>query len=104
MAMPQISSTHPGDLTLLIYDYVSAGDTLPMHNHDVATEHIIIAAKGRVMVRVQMPDGTVQEIELVAGDVVDTFAGFPHEVVAIEPGSKTIHIQKNIVPKSCQGT
>lgn len=102
MAMPRISNAQLGALNLLMYDYRAAGDTLPMHNHDDRTSHIIIVAKGRVMIRVANPDGSVENSIHGHGSVVDTFAGFPHEVISLTRDARTIHIGKAMTPPPAQ--
>lgn len=98
MAMPKIASAQLGDLTTLIYDYEMPGDILPMHNHTDDTSHIIIVAKGSVVVLVYDPDkGSIDSQHLEAGALVDTFAGFPHCVVGVTPNSRTIHITKKMI-------
>jgi quercetin dioxygenase-like cupin family protein len=96
MAMPNISNAKLGDLIVLMYDYIKAGDCLPMHNHTELNSHIIIVAKGRAMLRVTMEDGSVENSIHEAGAVVDTYAGFPHEIISLEDNSRTVHIQKKL--------
>jgi quercetin dioxygenase-like cupin family protein len=98
MAMPKINSAQLGDLFTLIYDYEKPGDILPMHNHTEDTAHIIIVAKGSVVVLVYDPEnGSIDSQHLEAGALVDTFAGFPHCIIGITPESRTIHITKKLV-------
>jgi PKHD-type hydroxylase len=75
---------------------VKAGDCLPMHTHNEATSHIIIVAKGRVMVRVTMEDGSIENSIQECGVVLDTYAGFPHEVISLEDNARTVHITKRM--------
>ena len=86
-----------GDLNVLIYDYPKPGDILPMHNHDEDTSHIVICAKGSVVVLTQNQDGSIDSQHVEAGTVLDTFAGYPHAVVGVTEGARTIHIQKHMV-------
>lgn len=97
MPAPSVQAAQMGDLNALIYDYENPGDILPMHNHDEATAHIVIVAKGSVVILVQNPaDGQVASEYHEAGAVIDTFAGFPHGVVGVTAGSRTIHIRKKL--------
>lgn len=97
MSSAEISSAHAGDLNILIYDYVKKGDALAMHVHDVAGEHIIIVARGEIVLRIENPaDRTVAETSHEAGAIIDTFAGWPHEVVGTVDNSRTIHIPKRL--------
>lgn len=82
---------------MIIYNYVSAGDVLPMHGHDTAREHLILVRRGRIKLRIKDPSGTIKETEHIAGELIDTFAGWDHEVVGLEDNSTTIHIQKWVV-------
>jgi PKHD-type hydroxylase len=95
-SMPSIQNIKLEDLPMLVYDYNETGDTLPTHNHDENTSHVIIVAKGRVRLKVFNPDGSVIETEHDAGSIVDTFAGYPHGIVSLTDGARTIHIPKRI--------
>ena len=95
MSLPSIRDIPLGKLHLSIYDYAKAGDTLPMHQHDTTTEHAIIVARGRITLRVQdTTDGSIAESTHMAGAVIDTHAGWPHEIVGLDDGSRSIHIRK----------
>jgi hypothetical protein len=96
MGMPVINGAKIGDLQLLMYDYQKAGDCLPMHNHDDATSHIIIVARGRVLIRIIMENGAVENGIHESGTVLDTFAGFPHEIIGLEDNARTVHITKKL--------
>jgi hypothetical protein len=96
MAMPKISSSQLGDLSLLMYDFEKPGDVLPMHNHTEATAHVIFVTRGTVLILVLNPDNSVDSHLAEAGEVVDTFAGFPHSVVGIAANSRTVHIPKKM--------
>jgi quercetin dioxygenase-like cupin family protein len=65
-----------------IYDFTEVGDGLPMHVHDEATAHITIVARGAITA-----NGTVCH----AGRVLAFPAGYPHEIVAIEPNTRIIN-------------
>ena len=70
-----------------------------MHNHDAETAHIIIVAKGSVVILGQDPaSGQVESSHQEAGAVLDSLAGFPHGIVCVTPGSRTIHIRKKLSP------
>lgn len=97
MSSPALQAAQMGDLNALIYDYEKPGDILPMHNHDEATAHIVIVAKGSVVLLVLDPaDGQVNSAHYEAGAIVDTLAGFPHSIVGVTPKSRTIHIRKKM--------
>ena len=97
MGNPTVTSSQIGDLIVMMYDFAKPGDILPMHNHDEATSHIIIVAKGSVVVLVLNPDGSVDSQHAETGTVLDTFAGYPHAVVSVTEGARTVHIQKHMV-------
>lgn len=99
MSDPILTSSKLGDLIVMIYDYPKPGDILPMHDHDEDTSHIVIVAKGSVVVLTQNQDGTIDSTHLEAGTVLDTFAGFPHGVIGITEGARTVHIRKKLVPE-----
>jgi quercetin dioxygenase-like cupin family protein len=80
-----------GDTRGAVYDFAAAGDTLPMHDHADEDSHTMIVTVGRVLLRVEQIDGTVMETEHGAGAFVDTHSGFPHEIVALADGARTIH-------------
>ena len=102
MSEPTGLSTTLGDLVTLVYDYALPGVMLPMHNHDEDTSHIIIVAKGGVVILIQNPDGQIVSQYHEAGALIDTFAGFPHGIVGVLPNSRTIHIRKKLVPANSQ--
>lgn len=97
--MPLISNAQIGDLFSLTYTYREVGDELPMHNHDEATSHIIIVAKGSVMVRVRDGDKVHNSVH-DAGTMLDTEPGFPHSVIGLSAGAVTIHIRKKMLTAS----
>jgi len=72
-----------------IYDFPEQGDTLPMHTHSDADNHISIVSKGSFRAH-----GDGWELVLVAGNVVDWPAGQAHEFVALEANSKLVNILK----------
>jgi hypothetical protein len=78
-----------GKLDLGIYDAKNEGDILPMHSHGEDTIHITIVARGSFTVR-----GDDWEITAKAGDVIDWRVGQNHELIALEPDSRFINIQK----------
>lgn len=86
MKLFQIGSTRGS-----IYDYASPGDTLAMHVHGAGDAHTVIVARGAIRLRVQQPDGSIEETEYDSGAFVDTHAGFPHEIVALDYATRTIH-------------
>lgn len=78
-----------GKLNGTIYDAVDVGDVLPMHDHDEATVHITIVARGSFKVH-----GDGWEMTAKAGDVIDWKVGQAHELIALEPNSRFVNIQK----------
>jgi quercetin dioxygenase-like cupin family protein len=97
MAQPTVTPAQIGDLNTLIYDFAKPGDILQMHNHDEETSHVIIVARGSVVILVQDPqNGGVNSEHHEAGAVIDTFAGFPHGIVGVAENSRTVHIRKHL--------
>lgn len=78
-----------GDLKVTIYDFEVAGDVLPMHDHDEATAHITVVAKGRLKAH-----GDGWETEAIAGQILDFPANQPHELTALENETRAINIVK----------
>lgn len=78
-----------GIISGTVYDFPVVGDVLPMHTHTEADVHISIVAKGSFRAH-----GDGWERTLVCGNVVDWPAHYPHEFVALEPGSRLVNIRK----------
>ena len=78
-----------GNLKGFRYDFPIAGDTLPMHEHGEADNHISIVNKGLFKVH-----GDGWELTLVAGNVVDWPAHQRHEFIALEDNSCLVNIIK----------
>lgn len=78
-----------GDIQGAIYDFASAGDILPKHNHTESTVHITIVARGRV--KAYSHDW---ETEADAGQILNFRAEEPHELMALEDGTRIINIVK----------
>ncbi len=97
MSSPRTKVVNVGDLIINILDYVEVGDTLAMHVHGNEDEHIIIVGSGHVKLRVQEVDGSITESEHKAGAVIDTFAGYPHEVIGLSENARTIHVGKHFM-------
>lgn len=93
MSSPNIKSIKLGDLSFGIFDFVAAGDVLPMHVHTEGTEHTIFVLRGRIRLRVE-ENGAVVETEHDSGAVIDTFPGFPHEIEALRDNTRTVHVPK----------
>lgn len=78
-----------GDLKGTIYDFEIAGDILPMHEHDEATAHISIVARGKVRAYSE-----AWSIEAAAGQIIDFLPDQPHELAALEDGTRVVNIVK----------
>lgn len=72
-----------------MYDFEFAGDTLAKHVHTEDDVHITIVTNGRV--KAYSHDWS---IEAKAGNIVDFRAGEPHEIQALEDGTRIINILK----------
>lgn len=60
-----------------------------MHDHDEATAHITIVAKGKLKAH-----GDGWEREANAGQILDFPAHQPHELTALEDGTRAVNIIK----------
>jgi quercetin dioxygenase-like cupin family protein len=78
-----------GKLTSVIFDFSEVDDVLPMHDHDEATVHITIVARGSFKAH-----GDGWEMTAKAGDVIDWKVGQRHELIALEPNSRFVNIVK----------
>lgn len=87
--MLQVNPISFGDLRGAIYDFESAGDVLPKHNHDENTVHITIVARGKI--KAYSHDW---ELEAEAGKIMDFRPNEPHEIMALESGTRIINIVK----------
>ena len=78
-----------GDLRGTIYDFDLVGDIVPKHVHDENNVHITIVARGKV--KAYSHDW---EKEATAGQVIDFRVGEPHEIMALEAGTRIFNILK----------
>lgn len=88
-----------GDISGTMYDFEHAGDILPKHVHDESNVHITIVARGRL--KAYSHDW---EIEAGPGQLVDFRPGQPHELMALEDGTRIFNILKKFggVPNDMQ--
>lgn len=86
---PEVTPISFEDIRGAIYDFAATGDVLPKHNHDENTAHITIVARGRL--KAYSHDW---EIEASAGQVLNFRAGEPHELMALEDGTRIVNIVK----------
>jgi len=82
-----------GDIVGSIYDFEFAGDVLPKHNHTEADIHITIVARGKI--KAYSHDWSV---EAEAGKILDFRPHEPHEIMALEPNTRIVNIQKKMAP------
>ena len=78
-----------GDIKGTIYDFETAGDILPKHNHTDESAHITIVARGKI--KAYSHDW---EKEAVAGQIMDFRANEPHEFMALEDNTRIVNIIK----------
>lgn len=78
-----------GDIAGAMYDFEKAGDIVPKHVHGVEDVHITIVARGRI--KAYSHDW---EREAVAGQLLDFRVGEPHELMALEDGTRIFNILK----------
>ena len=79
-----------GDIKGAMYDFENAGDILEKHVHDNETVHITIVARGKL--KAYSHDW---EKIAVAGQLLDFKVGEPHELMALEDGTRIFNILKN---------
>lgn len=82
-----------GDLRGSVYDFTDSGDVLAKHNHDENTVHITIVARGKI--KAYSHDWSV---EAEAGKILDFRPHEPHEIMALEPNTRIVNIQKKMAP------
>ena len=78
-----------GSLDAMIYDFEVIGDTLGMHTHGDADNHITVVNRGAIVAR-----GDGWEMVLKVGQIADWIAGQAHEFEAIENNSRIVNIVK----------
>ena len=78
-----------GDIRGTMYDFEKVGEVVPMHIHDESNVHITIVARGRV--KAYSHDW---EKEATAGQVIDFRVNEPHEIMALEDGTRIFNILK----------
>lgn len=78
-----------GRLVGTIYDMEEAGDMVAMHSHVESNAHITVVARGSIKAH-----GNGWERILNAGAVIDFPANQPHELIALEPNTRIVNIQK----------
>jgi len=79
-----------GGLRVIIHDLAAVGDTLPLHVHGIANVHITVVARGRI--KAFSHDW---EKEASAGAVLNFREGEPHEIVALEDGTRIVNVLRN---------
>jgi quercetin dioxygenase-like cupin family protein len=78
-----------GDIHGTMYDFEKVGDIVPKHVHGEDDVHITIVARGKL--KAYSHDW---EKEAVAGQVIDFRIGEPHELMALEDGTRIFNILK----------
>jgi quercetin dioxygenase-like cupin family protein len=79
-----------GGLKAIIFDFEFKGDILPMHVHDQSSIHITVVARGSI--KAYSHDW---QKEASAGAVLNFREGEPHEIVALEDGTRIVNILRN---------
>jgi quercetin dioxygenase-like cupin family protein len=79
-----------GSLSGVVYGY-DVDDTLPVHVHDEASNHITIIMAGSFRC---IGNPVIEGKVLKTGQVVDWPANQPHGFVALENGSRMLQIAK----------
>lgn len=79
-----------GNIKATIFDFEFAGDVLPLHVHDNSNVHITVVARGRI--KAYSHDW---EKEVSAGAIINFREGEPHEIAALDDGTRIINIMRN---------
>ena len=78
-----------GDIRGTMYDFEKAGDVVAKHVHGADDVHVTIVAKGSV--KAYSHDWS---IEAGPGKLIDFRVGEPHEIMALEDGTRIFNILK----------
>lgn len=78
-----------GDIKGAMYDFEKAGDIVEKHTHSENDAHITIVARGKL--KAYSHDW---EQEVLAGQLIDFRPGEPHELMALEDGTRIFNIVK----------
>lgn len=78
-----------GDIRGTMYDFEKAGDIVEKHVHTELDVHITIVTRGKL--KAYSHDW---ETEAVAGQILDFKPGQPHELMALEDGTRIVNILK----------
>lgn len=78
-----------GDINGTIYDFEHKGDKLDEHTHDELSVHITIVCRGKL--KATCPEW-VQEAD--SGQIINFKPNIPHELEALEDGTRVINIVK----------
>lgn len=84
-----------GNLKGTVYFYERAGDELPIHVHDQATNHITVISIGSFRC---VGNPAIMDRVLEQGQVIDWPANQPHGFIALSDGAKMIQINKSYQP------
>lgn len=87
--MLSVKSWTAGRLQWATYDFTEVGDSIPRHSHTEVDNHITAVQLGAVFVH-----GDGWALVVAAGSTVDWPVGTPHEIVAMEPGTRIMNIIK----------
>ena len=91
MALPVATPFADGALTGTLYAFADAGDQLPMHDHDADTAHITILTAGSFEIS---GPGWSRVIGPGACPIQSFSPGQPHQVTALQAGSRIVNIVK----------
>lgn len=78
-----------GDIKGAMYDFEKSGDVLTKHVHTENDVHITIVARGKI--KAYSHDW---EKIAIAGQLLDFRPGEPHEIMALEDGTRIFNIIK----------
>lgn len=96
--MTHFSPYSSGQVCGVFYEFENVGDGIPLHQHDADAAHNIVVLRGRVHLYGR---GVDQVLE--TGSVTDFDNALPHEIAALEAGSKILNLYKYGKPAGSDG-
>lgn len=95
MAHPKTSQIYINGVSVVVFDYEKAGDTLPVHEHTKALwqEHFVIVCSGEFEVLTGSTDAPTFRTFAGPGDIVTWPPGTPHGFRAKTDNARAMHIR-----------
>lgn len=95
MTHPKISQIYINGVSVVVYDYEKAGDTLPVHEHTKALwqEHFVVVCSGEFEVLTGSTETPTFRTFAGPGDIVRWPPGTPHGFRAKTDNARAMHIR-----------